>query len=619
MQRSFVLLRNPVLLGFAILWGGLSALGVGAYLSLEGRGILQWDAAMHFRDGFLLYQQLMQGDLVSFVVQIFKFSYWLPLHPLLVAAGNFLAPFNFDVPVLLNFVFLMVASLLSAESLSRAFRHTSLGSRLGTHLYFLGITWLLVIRGELGAYLGVLMLEMLSYALTLLLLATLVEACFLGTAAPFKRASQLLLGLFLTKVNYGIYGSLPFAVVFLARSGVLSFHAWKKWRGNVGPLVREILSSRSFRGTLLLYLGLTGALLVRGLKKGSWGPLHDWVWLQLFAPLVFWTFFRGKERVFSLCGEHWRSVSQWLVLPFGWLYLFPIRHKVATFFELSAHMGEPIPFLKRAGVLVQGLSSEFFRVPVGVSAGIFLALMLGLGWHAWRSGKEPMKSAAFLGLFAFLGGFYGLMSFFSHRHESRVLFPWLAGWVLSVAVLGLRGRVSSGEEARVRGLRSAGKTLGLGTAVGLLALSVTALELPTLSTRLRQGWMAHSLLGDYQQIERFRQVYRFDQPGLIHGLGMDAVAPMIDLWCRRAFPEMSSYLRKPEDRPCFPSDFGVAGNPDPVGFVAKKIQEPRYHQVGWFYAQGAPQLPRLREVLRGSRFERVGLAEGLWEVWRRSP
>ena len=65
-----------------------------SYLEIENRHMLPWDSAVHFMDGVRLYQQICTLDLLSFILQLLNFGFWLPFHPILVAMIQFFIPYN---------------------------------------------------------------------------------------------------------------------------------------------------------------------------------------------------------------------------------------------------------------------------------------------------------------------------------------------------------------------------------------------------------------------------------------------------------------------------------------------------------------------------------------------
>lgn len=554
----------------AILWLPLAYLALtwpyfDSYLEIPNRHLLSWDPALHAKDGIVLYLQLTRFDLVSFLYSLINSSFWMPLHPLLVAITSFFFPFQYDAYVYLNFLALAAclgwASLLcnAAESLN-AWKKV---------LISLGILFFLMRIGNSVWFMGThiqIMLESLAIGLTIVFaLASLLEDMETTKKPRFvKNATIALSLLFFTKVQYGLFFGAAYFLKHIYLERLALFGA----RGLSVKIFKELAKKKGFIAVLIVFLIFGVFALTAATRLGVEGiGVPDGIWALCFVPLLILTWLAASKNhaISGIRKETPHSIAtltRWIILPFGWFYLLPFRHKIRWLLHNTgnAAAGTPADTLSRMFVDL----SRFLDVSLGEAMILpFLLLAMGIAIHRRNPGLRVHVAYSF-GLFLL---FYLPMTFFAGATMTRLSATWVTLFPVVTLVW----------FAILVQKRSA--TIVVTILAGILTLHEYAGFNPheTVLDPEKNGF----LKPDHQSIGTALREFDFRKGGVIYGLGttMDAATILFDLEALRHHEEYSSVLLKREDRALVCNDFGRSGNSNPLETILRRADREDTTQI----------------------------------------
>jgi MFS family permease len=490
-----------------------------AYLSTPNREWLPWDPAAHWLDGLKLFEYLRQGDVVNATAQTLSYSWWLPLHPLLVAALSAVAPYEVEWIVAANYVLVALAFVVSAVWIGRHGEGFSQAAILPAVIVLL---LALASSRQFVQDLNQVMLEALCLALTLCFaVASTLARSVPGQTRWFhhRNAAICLLLLLMTKVHYGLF----FLLLWMGEALRTAMRS-REGRRNLccalaslprKPYVRVLLAvalvpasaivARSIYGPIRLELG---GLFVS--MTGYGNPLS----LALVPLLVIWTFetLARTGALRRVVTADARLLNQIVLLPFAWYYLLPFRSKLGGFLSQLQYQNDArsFTFWEQAMYYPSTVLAEYFGGLGWLVAGVAVAGLL-------FSTRSPL---CWIGLLAL--SFYLPMSFLNHNKEPRFAVT-LVG-IAAAAMLVASGRLHVQRWGRV---------------VPPMALAIALVIRSPLDTHDLEALTAERYLPiGYKSIDEVAAAYVPGRGGLVAGLGMDAGGPLLTLKLFRKDPAL---------------------------------------------------------------------------------
>lgn len=539
--------------------------------SMSGLPLLPWDPAIHAKDGYILFQQLSRFDILSFIATILNLSFWMPLHPLLIALTSAFFGFSTAAYILLNSVVMAAGVVYWVYLVLNA--HTPAADpwieRNKISLISIGVLLVGVLtytNAFLDTHLTI-MIESLGAILTLLYV--LVIGLTQAYPAYWKHAHVLLLLLFLTKIHYGLFFLIPHLVkMFFEIPLGLSFSEFIK------------LIKIEYRKKYLLVLSIilisfgVFAILTHGQYVTKGFGFQDGVWALLFVPLLVITGFPKK-----LLNVEYQSLIKILIIPFGWYYLLPFRHKLRwLFFNVQEeHLSLP----GRAVVMFQHLGN-YLNLPFWVGVTLFVILLgsaiIILLNRQWRS------YGAFI-LIAVVSQYF-FMSYVNGNHGMRF------SLMFAVSVYTALGFISV-----IAGRRFS--TVLLLMLCGLIFRNVSMVTPSQFNPYLD---------GHHQSSQQVAEWFDFSKPGIIYGLGktMDQATIFYDDLIAQKHPEYSSVFLKREDKKTIANDFGRKGNSQPTQEILRRVNEHDVRQIVLFKSGvESEDIAKIREGIKLAGYEEL--------------
>lgn len=564
------------LLGFVISFAGLLPYYL-EYLQIPNRNLLQWDMALHARDGLALYLQLKRLDLISFLWSMINMSFWMPLHPLLVALVSVFAPFKNEAYVLLNYFVL-------SGGLGWAFYLVGRSARLSVLQKCAFCAGMLYFTFRIGnspqfwiTHLNV-MIESLGVGLTMVFaVASLLETSE-ADSPLYRRTSIISLSLLcFTKIQYGMF----FGAVYILR------YLWTDRAFLFGPggyFLRMWAELRA-RRVLLVFCGLlfvSGAGLIVSRQN-----VADGISSAVFSVVLAVSFLRSAREEGS---AHLRDLYRFLIIPFGWFYFFPVKNKVRHLLYNANTAAVPESWADKFSALPGNLVGDYLAIPVWAAVVLLGSALWVSAWLLWKR-REGARSLVLYG-WALVLGFYLPMSVASVARIARFSVTWIAA-VAAVyflfVVFSFRSRI----------------LLGAATLL-CLAGSFREFRAQPLS-KMHQSVAENGFLqpGD-KGLQQVLSRFDFSRPGVIYGLGsvMDQSTILFELKILERHPEYSSVFSKREQRDLIANDFGRDKNSDPSAEILRRAESPELKQIVLYPAGFQPQVfAALRTKLSSAPFD----------------
>lgn len=540
----------PIFIGVATLfifwplWQG--------YLMTENRQWPTWDPGSHYNDGLMLFLQLRELDVLSFLYQIIHFAFWLPTHPLLVCLSQVFSWGQMESAVFLNFILMALAGFGILEIVRRQ-TQGEWGVMIVGSLLYLAVMLSLQQSTPWVFDMNRVMLEPLCFGLTLI-------ALLLWSLGEFKWGSVALFALLMTKIHYGLY--LVPAFLFTSQSGTISLKLLQDTKASLKSKV----------GVVFLILFGLGCLLIiwrviHGPWEGEWlgqhisfNRYHNALWFVLFVAQVFvlkivrknWSIIRSQSLAFAL-------LLQYALIPFSLYYLIPGEHKVKAFIENASYVpsGQQLSFVDKYTHFFRLVASEYLGFDL-VSL-LLICTIVGFGL-SWRSRRLKFKSfTPFLAAVTFMI-LMGRVALFREARFGVSLAAILVSLPLLLLIEGLRGR----------------KTFQI--AVGLLLVcflgwkSVSWVRPLEVAQKTSSVYLATNTHEWSQALERMD----FSQPTIVWGMGLDHLVPKVVTEFLVRVPHLSSYVNRPH---YYINDLGYKGMRAPEDFIQQHWMDGRVKQL----------------------------------------
>lgn len=543
--------RLLALLGFALSFGGLFPYFL-EYLQVPNHDLLEWDMALHARDGVALWLQLQRLDLVSLLWSFINMSFWMPLHPVLLALVSVFAPFSLEAYVLVNYFTLSAGVAWAFYLIGRSGRFNP--AQKG--VFCLGILYYLFRQGNSlhfwVTHLNI-MIESLGVGLTIAFMTSALLETTERESALYRRSSVIALSLlFFTKIQYAMF----FAPVWLAR------HLWMERAylfGAAGYFARAWMELRRrrvlFAVCALLFISGTGLVVSRQ------NPA-DGISCAVFAAVLAISFVRPARQEAT---PALRDLYRWVVIPFGWFYFFPVKNKVRhLLFNVQSYTSQETPGEKMT-VLIRDLSEHFLTIPLWAGWAIVAFVVVGGMWvHSRRARMDRIHAPYAIAL---LAAFYIPMSLAVGVRLAR----FSATWVAAVAVVALLTLISM---VHRRG------------ALGAIAVAFAVGGFVELRAQDRAAFREYMTTKAFLQphdrnLREVLDTFDFGEPGVIYGLGstMDLATILFELRILQRHPEYTSVFSKREERALIANDFGRERNADPAAEILRRARDPSLRQI----------------------------------------
>ena len=521
------------------------------YLKIQNRHLPAWDPALHAKDGLMFYLQALRLDVLSLFYTLINLSFWMPLHPILIAITSVFFPFNLDAYVFLNSIVLS----LGLAGASFLFWRSQRPKLLQKTVFSLGSFYSLLRLSNSLAFRQThyhVMIESLALGLTMMFFTSwMLEDESNEEYLFYSRWTNVFLSLlFFTKIQYGLF----FGLAYLTKHLLTHWKELVSEEGCLSALKREWIQKR----WLVL---ISGIFLIASPALAFSGNRADAICFLGFAIVLILSFtpIARKKAPVTL-----QFFIRFTAIPFGWFYLFPIKNKVRFLLYNSDSTISGEPLLQKLQVLIADFGLFFGMNRYWATFAILSSFLIAWGIRFIMRVQINWSLRSIL-LAALL--FYLPMTFLVSTRQVRfaitwaILFPWIGIFILS-------------ELSRWK--------------IGAFAISLTLmvgivqerLKLPPFQAPYEP--VATGFLDPKRKTLNFvLENFDFKRPGIIYGLGknMDQAIPLLELIALRSHPEYSNVLLKREDRALVFNDFGKQGNQDPAGVILKRANNSELKQI----------------------------------------
>lgn len=536
-----------------------------AYLHIPNRHLLPWDPAIHSKDGMLFFLQLKRLDLISFLYTLISLTFWMPLHPLLLAGVSVFFPFHYDAYVYVNFISIPVGLGWFSYLVLRS----SIFANAQKPLLTLGALYL-VLRMQntpifWTTHLSV-MIESLAVGLTCVFaLSSLLEE-YESDRHFYLRTSMISLSLLLfTKVQYGLFFGAAYVLKHLYLERKILFGK----NGVFAQFFRALLKKKIFVGVLIAFLAFGCFALFtfnRFSDRGFGVPDGVWAIGFIFILIATWIVRSKNSQVIearSSSPDFLKEFCRWILLPFGWYYLMPFRHKIRSLLYNAGTQSTESISQKLTDLFSD--TAQYLNLSV---QGAFTLIALTLGLGLFLVVRRKIRGSSFFYGVGLLVLFYLPMSLFAGARMARTSITW-------VVVLGILALVWSAFALIQK--RVATWIVCAALAIGCV-YEQTHFQIETATSTLQEHNFLHE---DHQSIGLALKSFDFSKPGIIYGLGntMDLATILFDLEILKTHPEYSSVFSKREDRDLVSNDFGRKGNQNPVQVILDRAANPKVGQI----------------------------------------